>query len=85
MLKVRNSSKGQTVFGQVQQGEHEIEYKVTRNNSAWNLYGDICVYIKMTWEELVLLYLVTVINPQVEIDIYSNTFVFALLKIPSRQ
>ena len=48
MLKVRNSSKGQTVFGQVQQGEHEIEYSVTRDNNAWNLYADMCVYIKMT-------------------------------------
>ena len=48
MLKVRNSSKGQTIFGQVQQGEHEIEYSVTRDNNAWNLYADMCVYIKMT-------------------------------------
>ena len=48
MLKVRNSSKGETVFGQIQQGEHEIEYKVTRNNNAWNLYADGCVYIKLS-------------------------------------
>ena len=48
MLIVRNSSKGETVFGQVQQGEHEIEYKVTNDNNAWNLYADMCVYIKMT-------------------------------------
>ena len=48
MLKVRNSSKGLTVFGQVQQGEHEIEYNVTNDNNAWNLYADMCVYIKMT-------------------------------------
>ena len=47
MLKVRNSSKGQTVFGQVQQGEHEIEYKITRDNNAWNLYADMVVYIKL--------------------------------------
>ena len=50
ILIVRNSSKGQTVFGQVQQGEHEIEYKVTQNNNAWNLNADKCVYIKMIWE-----------------------------------
>ena len=49
MLKVRNSSKGLTVFGQVQQGEHEIEYKVTQDNSAWNLYADMCVYLKLNW------------------------------------
>ena len=48
LLKVRNSAKGQTIFGQVQLGEHEIEYKVTQDNSAWNLYADMCVYIKMT-------------------------------------
>ena len=48
MLRVRNSSKGETVFGQVQQGELEIEYNVTRNDNAWNLYADMCVYIKMT-------------------------------------
>ena len=48
MLKVRNSLEGQIVFGQVQPGEHEIEFKVTRNNNAWNLYADMCVYIKMT-------------------------------------
>ena len=48
MLIVRNSSKGETVFGQVQQGQHEIEYNVTRDNNAWNLYADMCVYIKMT-------------------------------------
>ena len=47
MLKVRNSSKGLTIFGQVQQGEHEIEYKVTQDNNAWNLYADMCVYIKI--------------------------------------
>ena len=47
MLKVRNSSKGQTIFGQVQQGEHEVEYKVTQDNNAWNLYADMCVYIKI--------------------------------------
>ena len=47
MLKVRNSSKGQTVFGQVQQGEHEIEYKITRDNNAWNLRADMFVYIKL--------------------------------------
>ena len=34
MLKVRNSPKGQTVFGKVQQGEHEIEYNVTQDNNA---------------------------------------------------
>ena len=48
MLIVRNSSKGETVFGQVQQGEHEIEHNVTRDNNSWNLYADMCVYIKMT-------------------------------------
>ena len=48
MLKVRNSSKGQTVFGQVQQGEHEIEYKVTQDNNRWNLYADMCVYITIS-------------------------------------
>ena len=48
MLKVSNSSKGQTVFGQVQQKEHEIEYKVTQNKRAWNLYADVCVYVKLT-------------------------------------
>ena len=48
MLKVRNSSKGQTVFGQVQQGEHEIEYKVTQDNNKWNLYADMCVYITLS-------------------------------------
>ena len=48
MLKVRNSSKGLTIFGKVQPGEHEIEYKVTHDNNAWNLYADMCVYIKMS-------------------------------------
>ena len=48
MLKVSNSLEGQTIFGQVQQGEHEIEYKVTRDNNSWNLYADMCVYIKLT-------------------------------------
>ena len=48
LLKVRNSSKGLTIFGQVQQGEHEIEYKVTNDNNAWNLFADMCVYIKIT-------------------------------------
>ena len=48
MLTVRNSSKGETVFGQVQQGEHEIEYNVKRDNNSWNLYADMCIYIKMT-------------------------------------
>ena len=47
MLTVRNSSKGLTIFGQIQQGEHEIEYKVTQDNNAWNLYADMCVYIKI--------------------------------------
>ena len=37
MLKICNSSKGQTVFDHYQQGEHEIEYKVTRDNNSWNL------------------------------------------------
>ena len=46
-LKVRNSLKGQIVFGQTQPGEHEIEYKVTQNNNAWNLFADSCVYIKI--------------------------------------
>ena len=48
MLKVRNSSKGQTIFGQVQQGEHEIENNITSDENAWNLHADMCVYIKMT-------------------------------------
>ena len=48
MLRVRNSSKGQIVFGQVQQGEREIEYKVTPDNNKWNLYADGCVYITIS-------------------------------------
>ena len=47
MLKVRNSLKGQIIFGQTQPGEHEIEYKVTHDNNAWNLFADMCVHIKI--------------------------------------
>ena len=47
MLKVRNSLKGQIIFGQTQPGEHEIEYKVTQNNNAWNLFADMCVHLKI--------------------------------------
>ena len=47
MLKVRNSLKGQIVFGQTQLGEHEIEYKVTHDDNAWNLFADMCVHIKI--------------------------------------
>ena len=47
MLTIRNSLKGETIFGQVQKGEHKIEYKVTRDNNAWNLYANWCLYIDL--------------------------------------
>ena len=48
MLTVRNSLKGETIFGQVQEGEHKIEYKSnTRDNNAWNLFADKCLYIDL--------------------------------------
>ena len=47
MLNVRNSAKGQLVFGQVQKGEHEIECVVTQNNNSWNLVADECVYVQI--------------------------------------
>ena len=47
ILKVRNSSKGQIADdGQVQSGEHEVEYKVTRYLNKWNLAADQCIYVK---------------------------------------
>ena len=46
MLKVRNSAKGQHLFGQDQQGEHEVECMVTRNNNSWNLAAKQCIYIQ---------------------------------------
>ena len=50
MLKVRNSAKGQVVFGQVQKGEHEVECMVTHNNNSW--IGSI------RWENRTFLYVV---------------------------
>ena len=47
MLKVRNSAKGQLVFGQVQKGEHEIECMVTHNNNSWNLVAEQCIYVQL--------------------------------------
>ena len=47
MLKVRNSAKGQHLFGQDQQGEHEVECMVTRNNNSCNLAAEDCIYIQI--------------------------------------
>ena len=48
MLTVRNSLVGETIFGQVQESEHKIEYNETRrDNKAWNLFADKCLYIDL--------------------------------------
>ena len=35
MQKVRNCAKGQQVFREVQQGEHEVESQITITHGTW--------------------------------------------------
>merc|ERR1711971_1044419 len=44
-LKVKNSLKGKTIFGQAQPSKHDVECKVTLKNNAWNLADETCYYI----------------------------------------
>ena len=48
VLRVRDSNKGQTVFGQVQHGEYEIEFKLTKTSNMWNLAANVCIYIEVS-------------------------------------
>ena len=45
-LTIRNSLTGQTVFGEKQPGEHEIEGKITKNMNEWNLAHENCYYFE---------------------------------------
>ena len=44
-LKVKNSLKGKTLFGQEQPSKHCIECKVTNKYNTWNLSNETCSYI----------------------------------------
>ena len=45
-MRVKNSLAGETIFGQVQQSEHNIECKVTKNPNQWNLAHMTCYYVE---------------------------------------
>ena len=45
-LKIRDSLKGQELFGQIQSGEYEIEGKLTKKLNQWNLGSEYCYYFE---------------------------------------
>ena len=47
MLRVRDSNKGQTLFGQVQRGELDIELNLSKKSDEWNLAAYQCIYVEL--------------------------------------